>query len=61
MLLTELFCRATVIKGVILMEKKGKVIIAVAITATALAVGTAAATVVICRRIYEKHYFTVSD
>lgn len=43
------------------MEKKGKIIIAVAITATALAVGTAAATVVICRRIYEKHYFTVSD
>ncbi len=43
------------------MEKKGKIIIAVTLTATALAVGTAVATVVICRRIYEKHYFTVSE
>lgn len=43
------------------MEKKGKIIIAVAVTATALAVGTAVTTVVLCRRIYEKHYFTVSD
>ena len=43
------------------MDKKGKIIIAVAVTATALAVGTAVTTVVLCRRIYEKHYFTVSD
>ncbi len=43
------------------MEKKGKIIIAVSLTATILAVGTAVATVELCRRIYEKHYFTVSD
>ncbi len=43
------------------MEKKGKIIVAVSITATFIAIGTAVATVEICRRIYEKHYFTVSD
>ncbi len=43
------------------MGKKGKIIIAVGITATAFAVGTAVATVIICRRVYEKHYFIVGD
>lgn len=43
------------------MEKKTKIIIAVGATATAFAVGTAVATFIICRRLYEKHYFTVSD
>lgn len=43
------------------MEKKGKIIVAVSLTATILAVGTALATVELCRRIYEKHYFVVSD
>lgn len=43
------------------MEKKGKIIFAVSLTATLLAVGTSLLTVELCRRIYEKHYFTVSD
>lgn len=42
------------------MEKKTKIIIAVGVTAAVMAVGTAAATVILCKRIYDKHYFTVN-
>ncbi len=42
------------------MEKKGKIIIAVTLTATALAVTTLTATVIVCKKIYDRHYFTVS-
>lgn len=42
------------------MEKKGKIIIAVSISAVAFAVGTAVTMVILCKRIYDKHYFTVN-
>lgn len=42
------------------MEKKTKIIIAVGVTATIFAVGTAVTTVILCKRLYDKHYFTVN-
>lgn len=41
------------------MEKKTKIIIAVGITAMIFAVGTMTATVILCKRIYDKPYFTI--
>lgn len=40
------------------MTKKAKLMIAVTITTTVLAAGAAAAAAVICKRIYEKTYFS---
>ena len=41
------------------MDKKSKIILAVSITGAVVAVGAAAATtVVVCKKIYEKKYFS---
>lgn len=43
------------------MDKKGKIILAVSITSAILAVGSAAAaTVIVCKKIYEKKYFSAN-
>lgn len=42
------------------MEKKGKIILAVSVTTAVLAAGAAAAAVVICKKIYEKNYFSAN-
>jgi hypothetical protein len=43
------------------MSKKSKVILASSITASVLAFAAAAVTVFVCKRIYEKNYFSVTD
>ena len=43
------------------MSKKSKVILAASITSTVLAFFAAAVTVFVCKRIYEKNYFSVTD
>ena len=43
------------------MSKKGKVILAVSISTSVLALSAAAVTVFVCKRIYEKNYFSVTD
>ena len=43
------------------MSKKSKVILAVSITTSVLAVTAAAVTIFVCKRIYEKNYFSVTD
>ena len=43
------------------MTKKGKIVLAVSLSATFIAAGAAAATVIICKKIYEKNYFSVND
>ena len=40
------------------MTKKGKIVLAVSLSATIFAVGSAAAAVMICKKIYEKNYFS---
>ena len=40
------------------MTRKGKIILAVTLSSAVIAAGAAAATVVICKRIYEKTYFS---
>lgn len=42
------------------MTKKGKIILAVSLSATIFVVGSAAAAVMICKKIYEKNYFSVN-
>ncbi|SHM92696.1 MULTISPECIES: hypothetical protein [Ruminococcus] len=43
------------------MSKKSKVILAASVTSTVLAFIAAAVTVFVCKRIYEKNYFSVTD
>ena len=43
------------------MSKKGKIILAAAVSASVLAASAAAATFFVCKRIYEKNYFSVTD
>ena len=40
------------------MTKKGKIILAVTLSSAVIAAGAATAAVVICKRIYEKTYFS---
>lgn len=42
----------------VVMSKKAKIILAVTVSASFVAFGAAAATVVICKKIYEKNYFS---
>lgn len=42
------------------MTKKAKIILAVSLSTVAVAASAAAATVVICKKIYEKNYFSVN-
>ena len=42
------------------MTKKSKVILAISITVTVAAVTAAAASVVVCKKIYEKKYFSAN-
>ncbi len=48
-------------KGVVFMSKKGKIILAASISTSVLALTAAAVTVFVCKRIYEKNYFSVTD
>ncbi len=41
------------------MSKNGKIVLAVTVTTTVLAASAAAAAVYVCRKIYQKKYFTV--
>lgn len=43
------------------MSKKSKAILAVSVSASVLALTAAAVTIFVCRRIYEKNYFPVTD
>ena len=43
------------------MSKKGKIILAASISTSILALTAAAVTVFVCKRIYEKNYFSVTD
>ena len=43
------------------MSKKGKVILAASISTSVLAFTAAAVTIFVCKRIYEKNYFSVTD
>lgn len=42
------------------MTKRGKIVIALSVCASLIAAGAAAA-IIICKRIYEKNYFSVTD
>lgn len=42
------------------MTKKGKIVLAVSVSLTVVAVSAAAASFVVCKRIYEKKYFSVN-
>ena len=43
------------------MSKKGKIILAASISTSVLDLTAAAVTVFVCKRIYEKNYFSVTD
>ena len=43
------------------MSKKGKIILAASISTSVFALTAAAVTVFVCKRIYEKNYFSVTD
>lgn len=43
------------------MSKKGKIILAAAVSTSFLAASAAVATFFVCKRIYEKNYFSVTD
>ena len=43
------------------MSKKGKIILAASISTSVLALTAAAVTAFVCKRIYEKTYFSVTD
>ena len=43
------------------MSKKGKIILAASISTSVLALTAAAVTVFVCKRIFEKNYFSVTD
>lgn len=40
------------------MSKKAKIILAISITSTVIAAGATTAAFVICKRLYEKNYFS---
>ena len=43
------------------MTKRGKIVIALSVCASLIPAGAAAAAIIICKRIYEKNYFSVTD
>ncbi|WP_296728941.1 hypothetical protein [Ruminococcus sp.] len=43
------------------MSKKGKIILAASVSTSVLAIAAAAVTIFVCKRIYEKNYFSVTD
>ena len=43
------------------MTKRGKIVISLSVCASLIAAGAAAAAIIICKRIYEKNYFSVTD
>jgi hypothetical protein len=43
------------------MSKKGKIILAASVSTSVLALTAAVVTVFVCKRIYEKNYFSVTD
>lgn len=43
------------------MSKKGKIILAASVSTSVLAITAAVVTIFVCKRIYEKNYFSVTD
>ena len=43
------------------MSKKGKIILAASVSTSVLAITAVAVTIFVCKRIYEKNYFSVTD
>ena len=43
------------------MSKKGKIILAASVSTSVLAITAAAVPIFVCKRIYEKNYFSVTD
>ena len=41
--------------------EKGKIILAASVSTSVLAITAAAVTIFVCKRIYEKNYFSVTD